>query len=345
MPDFRSGALAQTFGSSTVSDFPSSVFNCELTVHVWSQEGSGKSSKRKLDDRSLQEIPTWAVALVCAVFIIISISIEHGIVSLGKLFHKRQKKAMTEALEKMKAELTILGFISLLLSVSTTYVVKICIPIKLGKTLLPCQHYKEKSGLFDDKGENEGGDRRKLLSYAEGMMWHRSLVARDEHEDYCAAKGRISLISYKGIHQLHMCIFVLVVFHILYSVILMALGQAKMMKWKAWESETSSLEYQVTIDPRRLRFTHQTTFVKRHVGFSRKPLIRWIVAFFRQFLGSISKADYLAIRGGFINAHFAPNSKFNFHKYIRRSMEDDYKKVLGIRCLSFSNLNTRKCWE
>lgn len=40
----------------------------------------------ELDDRSLQEIPTWAVALVCAVFIIISISIEHGILSLAKVF-------------------------------------------------------------------------------------------------------------------------------------------------------------------------------------------------------------------------------------------------------------------
>lgn len=91
------------------------------------------------------------------------------------------------------AELMILGFISLLLSVSTTYVVKICIPIKLGKTLLPCHHYNEKRGLYDDKGENEGGDRRKLLSYAEAMMLHRSLAARDEHEDYCAAKVGILL--------------------------------------------------------------------------------------------------------------------------------------------------------
>lgn len=29
-------------------------------------------------------------------------------------------------------------------------------------------------------------------------------------------------------------------------------------------------------------------------------------------------------------AHFAPNSKFDFHKYIKRSMEDDFKVVVGI---------------
>ena len=35
-----------------------------------------------------------------------------------------------------------------------------------------------------------------------------------------------------------------------------------------------------------------------------------------------------------MQAHFAPNSKFNFHKYIKRSLEDDFKVVVGIRFLS-----------
>ena len=36
-------------------------------------------------ERSFQETPTWAVAVVCAVFVIISLLIEHGIHSLGKV--------------------------------------------------------------------------------------------------------------------------------------------------------------------------------------------------------------------------------------------------------------------
>lgn len=36
-------------------------------------------------ERSLKETPTWAVAVVCAVFVIISIIIERGIHSLGKV--------------------------------------------------------------------------------------------------------------------------------------------------------------------------------------------------------------------------------------------------------------------
>lgn len=165
------------------------------------------------------------------------------------------------------------------------------------------------------------------------------------------------MITYSGLHQLHIFIFVLAVFHVLYSVVTIVLAKAKvsiyfcmsflspnyniliihnsakrkidveqMKKWKSWESETSSLEYQYTngivnyflllfkkklciyniyyismvfiwrsklegivkikeggfdfdihADPARFRFTHQTSFVKRHSGFSTTPGIRWIV--------------------------------------------------------------------
>ncbi|KAL2242320.1 UNVERIFIED_CONTAM: MLO protein [Sesamum indicum] len=286
-------------------------------------------------ERSLEQTSTWAVAIVCAVFVIISVAIEHGIQSLGKWFQKREKKAMLEALEKIKAELMLLGFISLLLTVGTTYIAKICVSKELGDKWLPCDTgLKNGGGSGDDDDDDDGKGKkghRKLLSYAQEMVWRRALAAGNDQYDYCSAKGQVSLISYSGVHQLHVFIFVLAVMHVLYSVILVMLGHAKMKKWKAWELETSSLEYQFTNDPARFRFAHQTSFVRRHSGFYTTPGLKWIVAFFRQFFGSISKVDYMTIRNGFINAHFAPNTKFDFHKYIKRSMEDDYKSVLGIR--------------
>ena len=84
-----------------------------------------------------------------------------------------------------------------------------------------------------------------------------------------------------------------------------------MRKWKAWEAETASLEYQFSngklyillkyihaiktftfenfcalnvdlsyyslADPSRFRFTHQTSFARRHQGLSSTTGIRWIV--------------------------------------------------------------------
>nr|GMD40314.1 MLO protein homolog 1-like [Ipomoea batatas] len=142
-------------------------------------------------------------------------------------------------------------------------------------------------------------------------------------------QGKTSLISYAGVHQLHIFIFVLAVMHIVYSVVLVLLGQLK-ISFLNLLHDIRKLSLMVCSDPSRFRYVHQTSFVRRHSGLSAIPGIKWIVAFFRQFSGSISKVDYLTIRNGFIKAHFAPNAKFNFYKYIKRSMEDDYKRVLGI---------------
>ncbi|XVE69574.1 hypothetical protein DITRI_Ditri10aG0002100 [Diplodiscus trichospermus] len=200
--------------------------------------------------RSLEQTPTWAVAAVCAIFVIISILMEHGIHSLGKWFQKRQKKAMMEALEKIKAELMLLGFISLLLTVGTYYIPEICIPEKIGHSMLPCKPKSSDYAGNSDKGDKskggDGGDgddrRRKLLSYAEDMVWRR-VLADSKSKDSCD-KGKVALISQTGMHDLHIFIFVLAVFHVLYSVATVLLAKAKMKKWEAWESETSTLEYQ-----------------------------------------------------------------------------------------------------
>ncbi|CAM8936658.1 unnamed protein product [Rhodiola kirilowii] len=276
-------------------------------------------------ERSLEDTATWAVALVCAVFVIVSFILEHGLESLAKWFQRRHKKAMSEALEKLKSELMLLGFMSLLLTFGTPYISKIYIPIRAGDVMLPCKKDRGKKSDGGDSYDAQNG-RKLLLSHAEDAVWRRFL----DEPSPSTPSGKVELISSTGLHQLHIFIFILAVFHVFYSVLTMALSRAKMRKWKSWESETSSLEYQYTNDPSRFRFVHQTSFVRRHGGPSRIPGIRWVIAFFRQFSGSVSKVDYLTMRHGFINAHFGPNMKFNFHRYIKRSMEDDFKVVVGI---------------
>ncbi|CAL5416321.1 unnamed protein product [Camellia sinensis] len=51
---------------------------------------------------------------------------------------KRRKEPMLEALEKIKGELMVLGFISLLLTFGQIYIANVCIPTKLADTMLPC---------------------------------------------------------------------------------------------------------------------------------------------------------------------------------------------------------------
>ncbi|PSR89983.1 MLO-like protein [Actinidia chinensis var. chinensis] len=277
--------------------------------------------------RSLEVTPTWAVAVVCFVLVAVSIVIEHIIHLIGQWLKRKHKRALYEALEKIKSELMLLGFISLLLTVGQGPISDICISKSVGATWHPCSKSKEnETSSYDEEEEDH---RRRLL--AAGGSYRRVLAAAGT--DKCAAKNKVPLVSADGIHQLHIFIFVLAVFHVLYCILTLALGRAKMRRWKAWEKETRTVEYQFSHDPERFRFARETSFGRRHLSvWTKKPILMWTVCFFRQFVRSVPKVDYLTLRHGFIMAHLAPSthSNFDFQKYIKRSLEEDFKVVVGI---------------
>ncbi|CAI0442816.1 unnamed protein product [Linum tenue] len=274
-------------------------------------------------ERTLEETPTWAVAAVCFVLVVISIFIEQLIHLAHKWLHKLHKPALVEALEKVKAELMLLGFLSLLLTVFQTPISSICVSQKIGASWHPCNKKEEKSA---DSGDN----RRRLLGFLDpDVVVRRSLATKGVDK----SQGKVAFVSAYGIHQLHIFIFVLAVFHILYCILTYALGRTKMRKWRQWEDETKTLEYQYHNDPERFRFARDTSFGRRHLKiWSKSTILLWIVCFFRQFFRSVTKVDYMTLRHGFIAAHLAPGSesRFDFQKYVNRSLEDDFKVVVGI---------------
>ncbi|OIV93821.1 hypothetical protein TanjilG_03784 [Lupinus angustifolius] len=282
-----------------------SWFCYEVGLVMGSSNEKGSGSSRELD-----HTPTWAVAFVCTVFILISITMEKSLHKVGMWLQQRHKKSLLEALEKVKAELMILGFISLLLTFGQRYIVRICIPAKVANKLLPCP--------LKDK------HRTKLVSYE-----HRYL---SEDTTSLRCKGRyVPLLSVTGLHQLHLLLFFLAILHVLYSAVTMLLGRLKIRGWKAWEEEIASDRFEFDNDRSRFQFTHDTPFVRAHATFwTRYSVFFYIGCFFRQFYRSVRKADYVTLRNGFITVHLAPGSKFNFQKYIKRSLEDDFKLVVGI---------------
>ncbi|CAI8617029.1 unnamed protein product, partial [Vicia faba] len=56
----------------------------------------------------------------------------------------------------------------------------------------------------------------------------------------------------------------------------------------------------------------------------------WVRSFFKRFYGSVTKLDYVTLRRGFIMTYCRGNRTFNFHKYMNRALEEDFKKVVGI---------------
>ncbi|KAI7736297.1 hypothetical protein M8C21_003467 [Ambrosia artemisiifolia] len=269
-------------------------------------------------ERMLDQTATWSVACVCAVIVILSMMLEHSLHSVGRFLKKRHKPGLLEALENIKSELMVLGFISLLLVFSQNYIASICVSKELTKNFLPCKK---------DKYENQNGQKKVA---ERRLLWneHRRL-AGDEPPKECKP-GYEQIISVAGLHQLHIFIFFLAVFHVMYSAMTMISGRAKTRKWKLWEREI--LEDHVPgNDPSKFRLTKDLSFVKHHTGaFTNTPAMFYIVCFFKQFVSSVRKSDYLAIRHAFFSVHLAPGTHFNFQKYIKRSLEDDFKVIVGI---------------
>ncbi|KAL0322823.1 UNVERIFIED_CONTAM: MLO-like protein 9 [Sesamum angustifolium] len=271
--------------------------------------GGGLGASRQLD-----QTPTWAVALVCAIIVIISVILEKTIHKVGESFSRRKKFSLLEALDKIKAELMILGFISLLLTFGQNFISKICVPEHIGNTMLPCKR---------DRHANEDNHHRRLL-------WHeRRILGADSPAEGCK-EGYVPLISVSGLHQLHIFIFFLAIFHVINSGATMRLGRMKIRAWKEWEQAIAAEEESAN-DPTRFRLTHETSFVKGHTSpWVTNAVLFYIASFFRHILWAVRKADYLALRHGFISVHLAPGKKFDFQKYIKRSLEDDFKVIVGI---------------
>ncbi|KAH0943006.1 hypothetical protein HID58_002643 [Brassica napus] len=270
----------------------------------------------KVAERTLQQTSTWAVAVVCFFLLLISIVIEKLIHKLGNWFKRKNKKALYEALEKVKAELMLMGFISLLLTIGQNYISQICVSESVAASMRPCSRSEEekkypntKKDTGKDLGDEENSG-RKLLELVESFIPRRSLATKGY--DKCAEKGQVAFVSSYGMHQLHIFIFVLAVCHVIYCILTYALGKTKMRRWKRWEEETKTIEYQYShalmrhlficnADPERFRFARDTSFGRRHLNFwSKSTITLWIACFFRQFFGSVTKVDYLTLRHGFI---------------------------------------------
>ncbi|KAL8482657.1 hypothetical protein ACS0TY_025628 [Phlomoides rotata] len=259
---------------------------------------------------SIEYTPTWVLALVCTVIVSISFAVERLLHYTGKLLVKKKQWPLFQALLKIKEELMLLGFISLLLAVSQERITTICIPKHLTLNWLPC-HLQPHAA---------DGGRRRLLAQPPA--------------DHCEKQGKAALLSLKALHDLHIFIFVLALVHVVFSVTTILFGTLKIRQWKKWEDSIQKKEE----DPEKgggeaiVTFIHQHSFIKsRFLGIGKdSALLSWVHSFWKQIYGSVNELDYTTLRRGFINSHYKENPKFNFYKYMVRALETDFKKVVGV---------------
>ncbi|KAH1107740.1 hypothetical protein J1N35_011508 [Gossypium stocksii] len=264
---------------------------------------------------SLYYKPTWVVAAVCFVIILISLFAERGLNYLGKCLTHSNQDALYEALQKLKAELMLLGFISLLLNVFQGLISQICIPSHFESNMLPCKKHTEIKG-HENYSPPAIKNERHLLSEKSGSF-----------SDHCSLQGKVPLLSTESFHELHILIFVVAVVHVVSCAVILVLGGARIRQWKPWEDSISK----VAAGPANHRHHLDNVLKKLAWGYWRRAaVISWIISFFKQFYSSVTMSEYIALREGFIMTNCLSHQEFDFHKDMVKSLERDFRHVVGI---------------
>ncbi|XP_010277858.1 PREDICTED: MLO-like protein 1 [Nelumbo nucifera] len=274
---------------------------------------------------TLEFTPTWVVACVCTIIVAISLAVERILHFTGKYLKKKNQKPLFEALQKVKEELMLLGFISLLLTVFQDRISKFCISESLAHHMLPCKL------TSDSKTSSTAHYQSFFLPFVSGTG--RRLLAEGSNSDYCTKKGEVPLLSITALHHLHIFIFVLAIVHVTFCALTIVFGGAKIRQWKHWEDSISNdKSHEDEVVKSKVTHVHEHAFIKDHFqGIGKdSAFLGWVHSFFKQFYGSVTKSDYITLRLGFIMTHCRGNPRFNFHKYMIRALEADFKRVVGI---------------
>ncbi|KAK2638431.1 hypothetical protein Ddye_026226 [Dipteronia dyeriana] len=289
--------------------------------------GGGGGSE---EGTTLEYTPTWVVAALCTLIVAISLGVERLLHFLGKYLKKKQQKPLYEALQKVKEELMLLGFISLLLTVFQGVISKICVSPEYLDNLLPCKQTAQEQ---ESNATTTSHFHTVFASSISGKA--RRLLAESSASEtgYCSQKGKAPLLSVEALHHLHIFIFVLAIVHVTFCVLTVVFGGARIRQWKRWEDSIAK----ETLDTeqflkKKVTHVHQHAFIKEHfLGIGKdSALLGWVHSFFKQFYASVTKADYVTLRLGFIMTHCRGSPKFNFHRYMIRALEVDFKRVVGI---------------
>ncbi|GJN01298.1 hypothetical protein PR202_ga18554 [Eleusine coracana subsp. coracana] len=157
--------------------------------------------------RSLALTPTWSVATVLTLLVVGSLLIERSIHRLSNWLKKTHRNPLYKAMEKMKEEMMLLGFISLLLAATSRIISGICIDSKYyNSKFSPCTKAEVEESLGTEHAVAREGKR--LMEVIMQHSLRRNLKASYLHRQGCR-EGYESFVSHEGLEQLHRFIFVM----------------------------------------------------------------------------------------------------------------------------------------
>ncbi|OVA19626.1 Mlo-related protein [Macleaya cordata] len=286
--------------------------------------------EQETEGRSLFETPTWAVATVITAMVVVGILVNRSLERIGNWLGSTKRKALLSALQKIKEELMLFGLLSLLMGHWTIWVSKICVKSSaLSSRFFPCTVEGYKSVTLPQQLLHITS----FPSLNHSVFINQEKLQETESLEYCP-EGHEPFASYESLEQLHRLLFVLGVIHVSYNFVTIALAMLKIYSWKTWESQAKSMAIeglQGSSGVGKKSFKRLSTFVFHHTThpWSKNKVLVWMLCFSRQFWSSINRADYMALRLGFLTNHEL-HLAYDFHSYMLRSMDDEFRDIVGI---------------
>ncbi|CAE5958489.1 unnamed protein product [Arabidopsis arenosa] len=214
-------------------------------------------------ERTLGLTPTWSVATVLTVFVFVSLIVERSIHRLSNWLQETKRKPLFAALEKMKEELMLLGFISLLLTATSSTIANICVSSSFhNDRFVPCT----RSEINDQELES-------TISSVKRTQLTRSLF-------FHIMRRRLSGIGENTCSEIHRWRIWEDEVHMDRNDCLTVVAREKIFR-----RQTTFVRYHTS------------------VPLVKNRLLIWVICFFRQFGHSVVRSDYLTLRKGFIMNH------------------------------------------
>ncbi|KAG6399869.1 hypothetical protein SASPL_141354 [Salvia splendens] len=222
----------------------------------------------------------------------------------------------------------VFGLLSVLMGHWITFVANMCIKPStlMSSRFYPCSLKSAQQEALD----------RHTVAFSSGHFNSSisHLLLEDLDYDYCP-EDREPFASYESLEQLHRFLFVLGVTHVSYSFLAIALAMIKLENMGKYCKKIvrrgliTEDTFADTEDGEPIR--RILSFVAHHTShpWSRNRLLVWLLCFSRQFWSSISQADYMTLRLGFITTHQLAFT-YDFHNYMLRSMEEEFRDIVGI---------------
>ncbi|XP_030455960.2 MLO-like protein 15 [Syzygium oleosum] len=269
------------------------------------------------EEKTLEFTPSWVVALVCFSIVLISLAVDRFLLCAGQLLKKSRWEPLFGALRKIKEELMLLGFISLLLAVFQTRIGKICISERLANVWLPCKKLDSSSttARFTNFFRSSEARGRRLLAEAAAST------------DFCSEKGKVPLLTAEALHHLDIFIFVLATFHVILCVCKIMLGYWKIHRWeKLADPDVGNKQYHELPDESLQKQPEN----RGCLALGNKPkALGWMCSFFKQFYPSVTRFEYQELHLNFMARHLDKRGEA-FHSFVTGAVKKDFEKIVGI---------------